>query len=87
MECKRLKQDIVRLGKWEPSMKLWEVSVGVLVDDDEVVQYYETIVGTLKAARKRGIVHFEGEVLLRGSQDMTLITLLQPPRPGMDARA
>ena len=33
-----------------------------------------------KAARKRGIVYFEGELLVKGAHDMVPITLLQPPR-------
>jgi hypothetical protein len=61
-------------------MKVWEVQFGDLVHDDEVAQYYLVLMATLKAARKRGIVYFEGELLVKGAHDMVPITLLQPPR-------
>ena len=39
---------------------------GVLFADDAVANYYEALVGTLRAAKKRGILTFEGQILLQG---------------------
>ena len=40
-----------------------------LFDDDECQQTLESLMGTLKAAKKRGIITFEGQLLLKGSHD------------------
>mmetsp|Transcript_10402 Transcript_10402/g.14705 ORF Transcript_10402/g.14705 Transcript_10402/m.14705 type:complete len:323 (-) Transcript_10402:708-1676(-) len=50
---------------------------GALFDDPEVEQYYEALVGTLKAAKRRGIVKFKGQMLLKGMHDGVLIELAQ----------
>jgi len=42
-------------------------------------QFYEAIVGTLKAARKKGIIDFKGGILLKGAHDDVDITLLVEP--------
>lgn len=38
------------------------VSFGKLFDDEEGQQFFEAIVGTLRAAKKRGVVDFKGQV-------------------------
>jgi len=38
---------------------------GDLYDDSEVEQYYEALIGTLRSAKRRGIVLFEGQMLLK----------------------
>lgn len=43
--------------------------------DELVEQQLESLMGTLKAAKKRGIVAFEGQILLQGVNDKTPITL------------
>jgi hypothetical protein len=45
------------------------VLFGTLFDDDQVQSTYEAVVGTLKAAKKRGIVDFPGQILLKGIHD------------------
>ena len=40
-------------------------------------QYYEALVGTLKAAKKRGIVDFKGQMLLKGAHDSVMISLCE----------
>jgi hypothetical protein len=62
-ECIRLIADIQRIGG-SP-----EVKFGALFDDDDVAQYYEALVGTLKAAKKRGYINFKGQMLLKGPHD------------------
>ena len=51
---------------------------GTLFDDDEVANYYEALVGTLKAAKKRKIIDFPGQLLLKGQHDKVEIKLLPP---------
>ncbi len=54
------------------------VPFGILFDDDSVQQYYEALVGTLKAAKRRGVVTFKGQMLLKGAHDDVIISLIQP---------
>jgi hypothetical protein len=55
------------------------VTFGELVLDDRCSNIFEAIVGTLRAAKKRGVVSFAGEVLLQGAHNNVVITLLVPP--------
>ncbi len=48
---------------------------GDLFDDDQVANYYEALVGTLKAAKKKGLVKYQGQVLLKGISDKVVITI------------
>ena len=50
---------------------------GDLFDDDEVANYYEALVGTLKAAKKRGLIEFKGQMLLKGPHDKVKITICE----------
>lgn len=36
----------------------------------------ESLVGTLKAARKRGVIDWKGQMLLKGTHDAVVIKLL-----------
>ena len=45
----------------------------------QVEQYYEALLGTLKAAKKRGVVDFKGQMLLKGAHDDVDIILLIAP--------
>lgn len=38
------------------------MTFGELFDDEEGQQFFEAIVGTLRAAKKRGVVDFKGQV-------------------------
>ena len=60
-ECEQLKADIMRLGK-RGHEGVFTVPFGVLFDDEAAQQYYEALVGTLKAARKKGIIDIKGQV-------------------------
>lgn len=68
-ELAQLTKDISRLGT------NGTVPFGTLFDDPEVEQYYEALVGTLKAAKREGLVTFEGQMLLKGAHDAVPITL------------
>jgi len=70
-EIQQLLVDIKRIGD-EPT---GSVKFGDLFDDDEVQQYYEALVGTLKSAKKRGVIDFKGQMLLKGMHDNVVITI------------
>lgn len=87
-ECEQLKRDIARLGTPGPGHGLPVVSFGKLFEDEQCQQFYEALNGTLKAARKRGIIDIKGQMWLKGAHDKVPITLLdaKPPAPA-SARA
>jgi hypothetical protein len=43
--------------------------------DETLEQQLESLVGTMKAARKRGVIDFEGQMLLQGAHDNVKVTL------------
>mmetsp|Transcript_82113 Transcript_82113/g.254944 ORF Transcript_82113/g.254944 Transcript_82113/m.254944 type:complete len:416 (+) Transcript_82113:107-1354(+) len=51
------------------------VTFGDFARDDIVEQTFEALLGTLKAARKRGVLTFKGELLLMGQHDSVVISL------------
>ena len=67
-EVLQLQDDIRRIGKKNDDDK-YVVEFGTLFDDEKVEQFYEALVGTLKAAKKRGIIDFKGQMLLKGAHD------------------
>eukprot|EP00512_Aurantiochytrium_limacinum_P004418 CAMPEP_0171497812 /NCGR_PEP_ID=MMETSP0958-20121227/7484_1 /TAXON_ID=87120 /ORGANISM="Aurantiochytrium limacinum, Strain ATCCMYA-1381" /LENGTH=91 /DNA_ID=CAMNT_0012032105 /DNA_START=36 /DNA_END=311 /DNA_ORIENTATION=+ len=77
-ECEEIKKDIKRLGAKNEDGK-YVVKFGVLFDDDKTQQFYEAIVGTLKAARTKGFIDWKGMILLKGAHDNVDITLLVEP--------
>ena len=68
--------DIRRIGPTHAS-PFPKVLFGELFDDDDVQQYYEALVGTLKCAKKRGVIHFKGQILLKGIHDKVTITIVE----------
>lgn len=70
-EIRQLLKDIQRVG--DPGKPF--VNFGALFDDDQVANYYEALVGTLKAAKKKGLVKYQGQVLLKGISDNVVITI------------
>ena len=67
---KQLLHDIRRIGSDGPSC-----TFGELFDDEQATQYYEAIVGTLKCAKKRGLIDFKGQMLLKGVHDKVSINI------------
>ncbi len=53
------------------------VKFGVLFNDDRCANIFEALVGTLKAAKRKKVVSFQGELLLQGVHDNVDIVLLQ----------
>ncbi|KAL4301900.1 hypothetical protein GQ457_10G019840 [Hibiscus cannabinus] len=73
-EVERLKQEIQRLGHIQPDGS-YKVTFGVLFHDDRCANIFEALVGTLRAAKKRKLVAYDGELLLQGVHDNVEITL------------
>lgn len=53
------------------------VKFGVLFNDDKCANLFEALVGTLKAAKRKKVITFQGELLLQGVHDNVDVILLQ----------
>jgi hypothetical protein len=78
-EVEHLQREIVRLGKRDSKDQKIKVAYGVLFKDDKVANTFEALMGTLKSAKKKKIIHFEGELLLQNVHDKVDIVLLVEP--------
>ncbi len=72
-ECKRLILAIERISTAENKKSC---TFGALFRDDAVQNEFEALNGTLRAAKKRKMISFEGEMLLQGAHDDVVITVL-----------
>ena len=52
-----------------------ETTFGDLFRNDEVQNTFESLAGTLKAAKRRKVINYSSELLLQGVHDKELITL------------
>ncbi|KAL3538717.1 hypothetical protein ACH5RR_002083 [Cinchona calisaya] len=77
-EVERLKEEIKRLGKPQDDGS-YKVTFGVLFNDDRCANIFEALVGTLRAAKKRKILTYDGELLLQGVHDNVEIVLKPTP--------
>lgn len=77
-EVGRLQEEIKRLGQVQDDGS-YQVTFGVLFNDDRCANIFEALVGTLRAAKKRKIVAYDGELLLQGVHDSVIITLKPSP--------
>ncbi|KAK7092933.1 costars family protein ABRACL-like [Littorina saxatilis] len=75
-EVQLLKEEIKRLGTQAEDGHP-EVTFGVLFNDEKCANLFEALVGTLRAAKRKKIVTYEGELLLQGVHDNVKIKLLQ----------
>ncbi|XP_071788495.1 costars family protein ABRACL-like [Asterias amurensis] len=75
-EIELLVQEIHRLGTARADGKL-AVTFGVLFNDDRCANIFEALVGTLRAAKRRKIISYDGELLLQGVHDNVEVCLLQ----------
>lgn len=55
----------------------YEVTFGVLFHDDDCANIFEALVGTLRAAKRKKVIKYDGELLLQGVHDNVVITLLK----------
>ncbi|XP_035535089.1 costars family protein ABRACL [Morone saxatilis] len=75
-EISLLVEEIKRLGSKNADGQT-SVKFGVLFKDDRCANIFEALVGTLKAAKKKNVVTFQGELLLQGVHDDVDVVLLQ----------
>jgi hypothetical protein len=74
-EIDYLLESIKRLGSETDGVH--SVKYGVLFKDDAVANTLEALVGTLRAAKKRGLITFEGQMLLSPTHDNVLISIVK----------
>ncbi|KAL2537111.1 Costars domain-containing protein [Forsythia ovata] len=77
-EVERLKEEIKRLGKPQDDGS-YLVTFGVLFNDDRCANIFEALVGTLRAAKRRKVLTYDGELLLQGVHDNVEIILKPTP--------
>eukprot|EP00741_Cyanophora_paradoxa_P011312 tig00020554_g10926.t1 len=75
-EVSLLQQKIVELGSRGADGK-YSITFGKLFEATE--QIFEALGGTLKAAKKRGVIAYSAPLLLKGAHDAEVITLLVAP--------
>ncbi|KAM4632723.1 costars family protein ABRACL [Polymixia lowei] len=75
-EIKLLVEEIRRLAS-KNADGITSVKFGVLFNDEKCANIFEALVGTLRAAKRKKVVMFEGELLLQGVHDNVDIILLQ----------
>ena len=75
-EVKLLIQEIKRLGTPNADGQM-VVKFGVLFSDDKCANLFEALVGTLRAAKRKKFISYEGELLLQGVHDNVDVILLK----------
>ncbi|KAK3106027.1 hypothetical protein FSP39_011228 [Pinctada imbricata] len=75
-EVKLLIEEIKRLGSPGADGNVC-VTFGTLFADDKCANIFEALVGTLRAAKRKKVITYEGELLLQGVHDNVNITLLK----------
>ncbi|XP_076873469.1 costars family protein ABRACL isoform X1 [Brachyhypopomus gauderio] len=75
-EISLLVEEIHRLGSRNADGRT-SVKFGVLFNDDKCANLFEALVGTLKAAKRKKVISFDGELLLQGVHDNVDVILLQ----------
>ncbi|PWS22515.1 hypothetical protein DKP78_17985, partial [Enterococcus faecium] len=67
-EVSLLVEEIQRLGTENADGKI-SVKFGVLFNDEKCANLFEALVGTLRAAKRKKKITFQGELLLQGVHD------------------
>ena len=76
-ECEQLVKEIARIsGDKKNSNDKTFCTYGELFDDDVVQNTFEALMGTLKAAKKRKLINYEGQLLLQGVHNAVEIEIL-----------
>ena len=75
-EVSLLVEELKRLGTPNSEGKT-SVKFGVLFQDDKCANLFEALVGTLRAAKRKKIIKYDGELLLQGVHDNVEIVLLK----------
>ncbi|XP_059140278.1 costars family protein ABRACL-like isoform X2 [Physella acuta] len=74
-EIQLLVGEINRLGTEGADGKV-QVTFGTLFNDEKCANIFEALVGTLRAAKRKKIISYEGELLLQGVHDKVVISIL-----------
>lgn len=69
-----MQQLLVDIERVEPKGEP-RCTFGSLFDDEKAQNYYEALAGTLKAAKKKNLVHFESPILLKGIHDKIVLSI------------
>ena len=75
-EVQLLVQEIKRLGSPNSDGQI-VVKFGVLFSDDKCANLFEALVGTLRAAKRKKFIKYDGELLLQGVHDDVDVVLLK----------
>ena len=59
----------------------------MLFNDDRCANIFEALVGTLRAAKRRKVLTYDGELLLQGVHDNVEIILKAAPLPASEVAA
>ncbi|KAF0720082.1 Aste57867_582 [Aphanomyces stellatus] len=79
-EVDQLVVEIQRLGSEvtaDDGTKQFGVLFGVLFDDERCQDVFEALMGTLRAAKRKKMIDYPGQLLLKGAHDKVFIRLLQ----------
>lgn len=77
-----LREEILRLSEGSG-----EVTYGVLCRDDRVTEIFDKLLATLKYARRQGVLTFQGQLLMMGHHDDSVIRLLDAGDDGLGFEA
>ncbi|EQC32916.1 hypothetical protein SDRG_09447 [Saprolegnia diclina VS20] len=78
-EVAQLAIEIRRLGRDETAADgsvAFGVTFGELFDDERCVDLFEALMGTLRAAKRKKVIDYPGQLLLKGVNDKVFIKLL-----------
>ena len=78
-EVRELQHQVKVLGSQDAATGRWSVPFGTLYDKTQDI--FEALAGTLKAAKKRGVVDYAAPLLLKGTHDKVAIVLLKEAEP------
>eukprot|EP01101_Sappina_pedata_P008074 TRINITY_DN4408_c0_g1_i1.p2 TRINITY_DN4408_c0_g1~~TRINITY_DN4408_c0_g1_i1.p2 ORF type:complete len:102 (-),score=59.56 TRINITY_DN4408_c0_g1_i1:89-394(-) len=93
-EIKLIQFHLERIGTVQADGTV-KTTFGDVFNDEEAEQIFESLVGSLKAARKAGVIKFQGQMLLMPvHKDVEIIlvnrlpagTTVAPPKPVSDNR-
>ncbi|ETV83165.1 hypothetical protein H257_03965 [Aphanomyces astaci] len=73
VEIKRLGSEVVG----DDGEKKFGVAFGVLFDDERCQDLFEALMGTLRAAKRKRVINYPGQLLLKGAHDNAFIRLLE----------
>ena len=74
-EVRELQRQVKALGTQDAATGRWSVPFGTLYDKTQDI--FEALAGTLKSAKKRGLVDYSAPLLLKGTHDKVAIVLLK----------